>query len=101
MRFDWKYRTKELLRLLPGASWRGGSTDMNKRILHLIDSGGFYGAEAVILNLSLGLKERGWTPIVGCFWLKGKPKPALGEIAESLGIDIRYIILEISWTCLL
>ena len=62
-----------------------------KSVLHLIHSGGFYGAEAVILNLSLGLKESGITPVIGCFWDKGMVQPALGKIAEAKSIKVRYI----------
>lgn len=62
-----------------------------KSVLHLIHSGGFYGAEAVILNLSLGLKEFGILPIIGCFWDKGTRQPVLGIIAEEKGIKVRYI----------
>lgn len=62
-----------------------------KSVLHLIHSGGFYGAESVILNLSLGLKEFGILPIIGCFWDKGTGQPLLGKIAEEKGIKVRYI----------
>lgn len=62
-----------------------------KTILHLIHSGGFYGAEAVILNLSIGLKESGIRPIICCFWNKGAKKPELVEIAEQKGMDVEYI----------
>lgn len=62
-----------------------------KSVLHLIHSGGFYGAEAVILNLSLGLKESGILPKIGCFWDKGTKEPDLGKIAEEKGIKVRYI----------
>ena len=62
-----------------------------KSVLHLIHSGGFYGAEAVILNLSLGLRESGILPIIGCFWDKGTKEPDLGKIAEEKGIKVRYI----------
>jgi len=62
-----------------------------KSVLHLIHSGGFYGAEAVVLNLSLGLKELGLEPVICCFWDKGIQKPDLGRIAEEKGIKVRYI----------
>ena len=62
-----------------------------KSVLHLIHSGGFYGAEAVISNLSLGLKELGILPIICCFWNKGDKKPDLGNIAEQKGINVKYI----------
>ena len=66
---------------------------LNKKetILHLIHSGGFYGAEAVVLNLSIGLLNSGFHPIIGCFWDRGKSKPELGKIAEEKGIDVHYI----------
>ena len=37
------------------------------KILQLISSGGFYGAESVLLNLSLELQRTGHTCIVGVF----------------------------------
>ncbi len=37
------------------------------KILHIISSGGMYGAEAVILDLSRGLRERGHTSLLGVF----------------------------------
>jgi glycosyltransferase involved in cell wall biosynthesis len=63
-------------------------------VLHLIDSGGFYGAEAVILNLCIGLKEAGFKSIIGCFKNAGAPKPELGRKAESLALDVEYIVFR-------
>ncbi len=37
------------------------------KILHLISSGGMYGAEAVILDLSRGLRQSGHTSLLGVF----------------------------------
>lgn len=62
-----------------------------KTILHLIHSGGFYGAEAVVLNLSIGLQELKYHPIICCFWDEGTSKPELGVIAEDKRIDVQYI----------
>lgn len=60
-------------------------------ILHLIHSGGFYGAEAVILNLSLGLAEADKKPVVCCFWTNGEKKPDLGIICEKKGLIVKYV----------
>jgi glycosyltransferase involved in cell wall biosynthesis len=65
--------------------------NVSKRILHLIHSGGFYGAEAVILNLSLGLAEAGIKPVVCCFWTYGQKKPEIGIICEKKGLTVKYI----------
>ncbi len=64
---------------------------MKNGVLHLIDSGGFYGAEAVILNLCLGLKETDIKPVIGCFTITDNEKPELGVMAEEKGITVRYI----------
>ena len=67
---------------------------MKKGVIHLIHSGGFYGAEAVILNLCIGLKESGYKSIIGCFMNEGENKPALGIFAESKGIHVEYIVFK-------
>ncbi len=64
---------------------------MKNTILHLIHTGGFYGAEAVILNLCIGMKETEYRPVIGCFVNRGSRKPQLGLIAESKGIHVRYV----------
>jgi glycosyltransferase involved in cell wall biosynthesis len=64
---------------------------MNKGILHLIHSGGFYGAEAVVLNLCLGLRDAGIKTVIGCFLDPGVTESALGTMAEAKGIPVRYI----------
>jgi glycosyltransferase involved in cell wall biosynthesis len=67
---------------------------MKGGVLHLIDSGGFYGAEAVILNLCIGLKEKDIQPTIACFMPSGQEKPELGVIAEKKGINVRYVPMQ-------
>ena len=57
------------------------------RVLHLISSGGMYGAEAVILNLSRELNAGGReTSFLGVFAHEGHPTPALHEAALRLDV---------------
>lgn len=70
---------------------------MQGGVLHLIDSGGFYGAEAVILNLCLGLRETDCQPTIGCFSPIGQGKPDLGVMAEKKGIRVRYIPMRLKF----
>jgi len=70
---------------------------MKGGVLHLIDSGGFYGAEAVILNLCLGLRETDCQPTIGCFSPIGQGKPDLGVMAEKKGIRVRYIPMRLKF----
>lgn len=70
---------------------------MKGGVLHLIDSGGFYGAEAVILNLCLGLRETDCQPTIGCFSPTGQDKPDLGIVAEKKGIRVRYIPMRLKF----
>jgi glycosyltransferase involved in cell wall biosynthesis len=57
------------------------------RVLHLIDSGGLYGAESVVLNLSTGLTRKDHHSVIGCFSYKGKNKPDIAAKAQSLGLE--------------
>ena len=61
-----------------------------KKILHLIHSGGLYGAENVVLNLSMALKKKGYESIVGCIIERKDKKPDVGIKAESLGLTTVY-----------
>jgi glycosyltransferase involved in cell wall biosynthesis len=57
------------------------------KVLHLIASGGMYGAESVILNLSLEMQKSGvYEPIVGCIVQERLEVPALCEAARSKAI---------------
>ncbi len=56
------------------------------KILHIISSGGMYGAEAVILNLSRALQQSGHTSILGVFNNTSNPNFELHEAATKEGI---------------
>jgi len=61
------------------------------RVLHLISSGGMYGAEAVILNLSRTLNQQGHASIVGVFSNASNPNLQLHEVALAEGIESHQI----------
>jgi glycosyltransferase involved in cell wall biosynthesis len=61
------------------------------RILHLISSGGMYGAEAVILNLSRTLNQQGHTSLLGIFSNSTNPNLQLHELAQQEGIESHLI----------
>ncbi len=63
-------------------------------VLHLIASGGLYGAESVILNLSSELKCTEFNPIVGMIHDKKERWPEIGTAAEALGIDTKSFPLR-------
>ena len=59
----------------------------NKRILHFIESGGLYGAERVILNLSQQLQnDTGYEPVVGCIVDSPESDSDLFNAAQAAGI---------------
>lgn len=58
------------------------------KVLHFIDSDGVYGAERVILNLSLEMnKARGYIPVVGCITYSDQSQNDLYDTALSLGLE--------------
>lgn len=61
------------------------------KILHVISSGGMYGAEAVILNLSRALNERSHQSILGVFSNSSQPNLQLHERAIKEGIETHLI----------
>jgi glycosyltransferase involved in cell wall biosynthesis len=61
------------------------------RILHLISSGGMYGAEAVILNLSRTLNQQGHASLLGIFSNSSNPNLQLHERALAEGIESHLI----------
>ncbi len=70
------------------------------RILHVISSGGMYGAEAVILNLSRTLNESGHGSALGVFSNSANPNLQLHESATREGIESHLIPCkgQIDWT---
>jgi glycosyltransferase involved in cell wall biosynthesis len=61
------------------------------KILHIISSGGMYGAEAVILNMSRTLNEASHTSVLGVFSNSSNPNLQLHEIAAKEGIESHLI----------
>ncbi|MFI5072534.1 MAG: glycosyltransferase family 4 protein [Terriglobales bacterium] len=61
------------------------------KILHIISSGGMYGAEAVILNLSRTLNESSHNSILGVFSNSSNPNLQLHEAAIREGIESHLI----------
>jgi len=61
------------------------------KVLHLISSGGMYGAEAVILNLSQALNESSHSSVLGVFSNYSNPNLQLHESALREGIESNLI----------
>jgi glycosyltransferase involved in cell wall biosynthesis len=61
------------------------------KILHIISSGGMYGAEAVILNMSRMLNEGAHSSILGVFSNTTNPNLQLHEAAAREGIESHLI----------
>lgn len=59
---------------------------MTGQILHLIDSGGMYGAEWVVLSLVEQLRKHGWDAVLGCMCDLDGSVPALANHAKSKGL---------------
>jgi glycosyltransferase involved in cell wall biosynthesis len=64
------------------------------KVLHIISSGGMYGAEAVILNLSRTLNEGGHHGILGVFSNSANPNLHLHESAVKAGVESHLIPCE-------
>ncbi len=61
------------------------------KVLHIISSGGMYGAEAVILNLSRTLKEGPHSSVLGVFSNSANPNLQLHETALKQGLASHLI----------
>ena len=59
------------------------------KVAHLIDSGGLYGAEKVVLALALEQKKRGLQPLIVSGGKPGDGDKALDRAAREIGIPIR------------
>jgi glycosyltransferase involved in cell wall biosynthesis len=69
------------------------------RILQLISSGGFYGAESVLLNLSTELKRCGHECQLGVFENAHNPNAEMARRAQESGLDTTVIpcIGRVDW----
>src|SRR5271165_1851096 len=61
------------------------------KILQLISSGGFYGAENVLVNLSVELQRIGHSCIVGVFENSKNRNTEVGDRAELVGLTVHRI----------
>lgn len=61
------------------------------RILHLISSGGMYGAESVILNLSHALNAVSHSSVIGVFANASNPNLQLYERAMAEGVETHLV----------
>lgn len=65
------------------------------RVLHLLESGGLYGAERVVLNLSLAMRAAGrHEPVVGCIVQQPGEPSALHDEALRLGLRAERVLLR-------
>ena len=65
------------------------------RVLHLLESGGLYGAERVVLNLSLAMRAAGrHEPVVGCIVQRPDEPSALHDEAARLGLRAERVLLR-------
>jgi len=58
------------------------------KVLHLISSGGMYGAEVMLLNLASAQKRIGCEPIIGVFRNEHLPHIEVAEEARSRGLQV-------------
>ncbi len=65
--------------------------DICMRILHLISSGGLYGAETMVVALSKWLQENGHAGIVGVFDNLHSPNTQVADHARSAGVPVEII----------
>ncbi len=71
------------------------SRDTPRRVFHLLESGGIYGAENVVLNLSREMaKTPDYTPVVGCIVQDAQDSVALFDKACELGIEAHKIVIN-------
>ena len=65
------------------------------RVLHLLESGGLYGAERVVLNLSERMHAAGdFVPVIGCIVQDLGERSALYDESIRLGLLAEKIVLR-------
>lgn len=71
------------------------SKNRPRRVMHFLESGGLYGAESVVLNLSREmLKACDYFPVIACIVQNSVEQVALYEKAVSFGIESHKIIIN-------
>jgi glycosyltransferase involved in cell wall biosynthesis len=64
------------------------------RVMHFIESGGLYGAESVIMNLSREMRADGrFEPVIGCIVQRAEERVALAELADNSAIEAHRLLL--------
>lgn len=58
------------------------------RVLHLISSGGVYGAENVVIQLALALKRLNCEVVIGVFQNRHRPNTEIAEAARLQGLEV-------------
>lgn len=58
------------------------------RVLHLVSSGGFYGAENVVIQLALALKRLNCEVVIGVFHNRHRPNTEIAEAARLNGLEV-------------
>jgi len=61
------------------------------KILHLISSGGRYGAENVVLNLTESLQGLGCDTVLGLFQNTHRPNTEIADLARQRGVTVEII----------
>lgn len=65
-----------------------------KRILHLLESGGMYGAENVVINLSREMLGGKYQPVIGCIVQNPLVSCDLYEVAMRHGIEAHKFVVN-------
>lgn len=63
------------------------------KILHLIDTAGFYGAEKVVITLLKSMKSTDYPGILGCIREKDDDTPAIAKEASKFDIPVVYFTM--------
>ncbi|MFT5249444.1 MAG: glycosyltransferase involved in cell wall biosynthesis [bacterium] len=64
------------------------------KVLHFIDSDGLYGAESVILNLSMQMKSgSGYIPVIGCIVSNTNEQNDLYDRSIELGLEVIKVVI--------
>jgi glycosyltransferase involved in cell wall biosynthesis len=65
------------------------------KVLHFVDSGGLYGAESVILNLSREMRAgEKYEPIIGCIVSQSSEQCDLHDKALEIGIQSKKLVIR-------
>src|SRR5437867_9489880 len=65
-----------------------------ERVLHVIESGGLYGAERVLLTLLAELRRMNVLCVLGCLVETAVQMPELAHQAEKLGIRVEGFVIK-------